>query len=355
LTVAQAREEAVKITARVISGENVKKEKPAPTITYGDFLKGHYEEWVLTNRKTGKETMQMLTATFGFLFSTPLENLSILELEQWRTKRTQEGRKAATTNRYITSLKASLNWAVQHEIIKENPLARLEFRKEYDSDAKVRYLTDDERKRLMAALDAREAEMRAARKRHNEWALERGYELMPEITDEYADHLKPMVLIALNTGVRQDNLFSLEWRDIDFGSQTMTLRAETTKPSKTLRLPIISVVFRVLSSWRDQSQDTSPGSLVFPSPKSGRKFDNCDSAWATLLKDAQIENFRWHDMRHDFASQLVMKGVDLNTVRELLGHASLTMTLRYAHLAPQNKLRAAEVLAGFYGSEQGER
>ncbi|MDR0648482.1 MAG: tyrosine-type recombinase/integrase [Synergistaceae bacterium] len=63
------------------------------------------------------------------------------------------------------------------------------------------------------------------------------------------------------------------------------------------------------------------------------------------MEDAVIENFRWRDMRHDFVSQLVMKGVDLNTVRELMGHADLKMTLRYAHLAPKSKLRAAEVLA----------
>ncbi|MDR1509243.1 MAG: tyrosine-type recombinase/integrase [Synergistaceae bacterium] len=68
------------------------------------------------------------------------------------------------------------------------------------------------------------------------------------------------------------------------------------------------------------------------------------TAWRALLVNAKIENFRWHDMRHDFASQLVMKGVDLNTVRELMCHESMTMTMRYAHLAPESKLNAVQVL-----------
>lgn len=84
--------------------------------------------------------------------------------------------------------------------------------------------------------------------------------------------------------------------------------------------------------------------LVFPNPKSGNAFDNVNKAWTGILGVAEIENFRWHDMRHHFASKLVMNGVDLNTVRELLGHADIKMTLRYAHLAPEHKANAVEKL-----------
>jgi integrase len=100
---------------------------------------------------------------------------------------------------------------------------------------------------------------------------------------------------------------------------------------------------RTLSEWKQQTGGEGE-KLVFPSPKSGKIMDNCKNAWAKLLKDAGITKFRWHDMRHDFASHLVMNGVDLNTVRELMGHSDLKMTLRYAHLAPAVKMKAVETL-----------
>ncbi|MCY1552644.1 Tyrosine recombinase XerD [compost metagenome] len=68
------------------------------------------------------------------------------------------------------------------------------------------------------------------------------------------------------------------------------------------------------------------------------------TAWLELLKNAGVEDFRWHDMRHDFASRLVMAGVPLNTVRDLLGHSDIKMTLRYAHLAPDSKAAAVELI-----------
>lgn len=93
---------------------------------------------------------------------------------------------------------------------------------------------------------------------------------------------------------------------------------------------------QVLKAWRDQAAGTD---LVFPS-RDYRPFDTVKKACKGLLDAAKIENFRWDDMRHHFASRLVMAGVDLNTVRELLGHSDMSMTLRYAHLAPEHKTNA---------------
>jgi integrase len=277
--------------------------------------------------------------------SQPIEDLSIIELEQWRAKRMREGNKVATINRLVVALKASVNWAVSHDLIKENPLARLGRLKERDSNVKVRYLSDDERSRLMAALDAREDRIRSGRENYNEWSIRHKKATLPEFDEQFVDYLKPMVLVSLNSGIRRGSLFGLKWGDIDFFTRTMTIQPDNSKPEIAHQLPMNAIVNETLAVWKEQNAPVKDDDLVFPSPVSGGELDNVKKSWAGVLKDAGIENFRWHDMRHDFASQLVMKGVDLNTVRELMGHADMKMTMRYAHLAPSSKLRAVEVLA----------
>jgi site-specific recombinase XerD len=131
---------------------------------------------------------------------------------------------------------------------------------------------------------------------------------------------------------------------VNFAERVIFVRADAEKSEKERYVPLNKLAFETLSRWHRQSKRVTPRNLVFPSPKTCEKLDNCKSSWEALLKRAGIENFRWHDMRHDFASQLVMKGVDLNTVRELLGHSDLKMTLRSAHLAPENKMKAVEML-----------
>jgi integrase len=273
LTVAQARDMAKEVGGRVLRGESVKKEKPTPKLTYGDFLRGFYEKWVTANKRTGRETMQILNSTFDFLMQQPIENMSILELEQWRTKRINEGRKAATINRLSVALKASLNWAVQNDIIKENPIARLRPLREDDSDKKVRYLSPEERERLYAALDARETRMKQERDRGNVWNVERKKPLLPDLKKcVFVDHLKPMVIVSLNTGIRQGSLFQLRWSDIDFREGNLTIRAATEKTGKLLHIPMNEAVVEVLNMWRRQTGGEDAG-LVFPSPKTGEEMD----------------------------------------------------------------------------------
>ncbi len=343
-TVAEAREIAQAFLADVASGKNPLEK--VQVFTFGQFVEEIYGPWLLDNKKSGSGTLEMLRFNFKFLFDGQIDRITISQIEQWRTKRKKkDGVKASSLNRLTGALLTSLNWAAKRNIIDSNPLSRLEKLPERDSVTKVRYLLDDERDRLMKALDNREKEVKTARESHNRWCRERGLPPLPSYrAGQFVDHFKPIVLLSLHTGIRRNAVLSLEWRDVNFNDRMIMVRAATSKTDKQYYVPMNEIVFQLLSAWKEQSQNTSPGRLVFPSSKTGQKMDNCNSAWQHLLEDAAITDFRWHDMRHDFASQLVMNGIDLNTVRELLGHADLKMTLRYAHLAPTAKIKAVEVL-----------
>ena len=360
VTVTQARDIAKEFLASVTMGYDPLEEKETreekggvgeekkEDLTLKQLLFDFYSNWVLENRRSGQATIKMLSTAFADFLDLPTEEITILKIEQWRSaQRKQKNTKGASLNRYTTALKTVFNWAVKREILKNNPIDKLELLSEQDSKKKIRYLTDEERERFMAALDARENRIRQERDSHNIWLKERELPLMPDLKDvPFADYFRPMLLVALNTGARRNAVFSLLWRDVDFDGRMLTLRGEVAKSrnAEDQHIPMNDTLYATLSLWKRQCTNTAPNAFVFASPKTKGKFDNCRSAWDNLLKEADIQNFRWHDMRHDFASQLVMDGIDLNTVRDLLGHADLKMTLRYAHLAPENKLQAIKAL-----------
>lgn len=153
--------------------------------------------------------------------------------------------------------------------------------------------------------------------------------------------MMPMVLLSLHTGLRRGELFSLRWDNINFDRAILTVRGDTAKSGKTRYIPLNAQALQILKDWRKRYEGND---WIFANAKTGESFGHVKTAWTKILTSAKIENFRWHDMRHHFASKLVMAGVDLNTVRELLGHSDIKMTLRYAHLAPEHKANAVAKL-----------
>jgi integrase len=243
--------------------------------------------------------------------------------------------------RDVASLKAAFNRAVDWELITASPIGKVK-RPKIDQNPKVRFLTDDEEARLRVVLDDREERMRAERDSANEWRRSRGYPSLPNLRQlPYCDHIKPMVLLSLNTGMRRGEVLDLTWEHIDLTNRMITVPAWASKSSQTRHIPMNKETLHCLSHWKEMNRTDQK--LIFENHL-GERFGQIKTAWAGILKQAGITDFRWHDLRHHFASKLVMSGVDLNTVRELLGHSDYKMTLRYAHLAPQHKRRAVELL-----------
>jgi integrase len=122
----------------------------------------------------------------------------------------------------------------------------------------------------------------------------------------------------------------------------MTVRGEDAKTGQTRYVPLNSEAATVAAVWRPATCEAE--AYVFPSSEEMTPLAYIRKAWTGVLVAALVKAFRFHDLRHTFASNLVMADVDLNTVRELLGHKSIAMTLRYAHLAPEHKAAAVELL-----------
>jgi integrase len=210
-----------------------------------------------------------------------------------------------------------------------------------DNAGRVRFLSVNEETRLREALEDRQAQHRVERQQYNEWRLARHLDLYPVLDGPFTDHLQPLVLLAMNTGLRRGELFNLSWADIDLHGRLLTVRGSGAKSGQTRHLPLNDEAFSLLVAWRNQASSTG---LVFPSPRTGKRLNNINTSWAGVTATAALEDFNFHDIRHHFASRLVMAGADLITVKELLGHASIDMTMRYSHLAPEHKAAAVALL-----------
>jgi len=338
----RARERARDILAGAQFGEDPMEERRlAKAHTLRSFIEEVYEPWAKANIRTSAATVARLNASFAEHLDKKLGDLTAWIVEKWRASRINKGAKPATVNRDLDDLKSSLTKAVAWGLLEANPIAAVK-RSRIDNSRAPRFLSPDEEARLRKALDDREEGIRRERDSANAWRAERTYELLPDLRSAaFADHLKPLVLLSLNTGMRRGELFALAWPSVDLQAGRITVHGATAKSGRTRHLPLNSEALDVLRCWRDQSADKA--GFVFPG-KNGAAFNNVRRSWEGVLAAAKITRFRWHDQRHDFASKLVMAGVDLNTVRELLGHSDYAMTLRYAHLAPEHKAAAVAKL-----------
>lgn len=233
-----------------------------------------------------------------------MEEIKPAELERIRVERLAMV-SPATANREYAFLKHVFNIAVRDGKTETNPVAKLRMLRE--PGGRTRYLSDEEEARLLAAL--------------------------PTVED------RDRIITLLHTGFRRSELLNLRWRDVDFKAGILTV--PKSKNGETRHVPMNSAVRDVLAK-RPRPIDRE--GLVFPS-----RVGTPDLRWAKkavprALADAQIEDFRFHDLRHTFASRLAMAGVDLATLRELMGHKTMAMTLRYRHVSPDHRKAAIERL-----------
>lgn len=208
-----------------------------------------------------------------------------------------QSRSPRTTRAYLATLEHGLKLAVEEWMwLDISPMARV--RKPKEPRGPVRFLTDDERPRLLAA----------CRESHNR-------------------HLYALVMLALSTGARKMELLSLTWPQVDLGRALITFWQ--TKNGEPRSVPLTGPAIEVIRAHAKVVRLGTP--LVFPR-QDGRRPVDIRYAWYRALKKAEIESLRFHDLRHSTASYLAMNGASLVDLANVLGHQTLSMVRRYAHL-----------------------
>jgi len=283
---------------------DIKKE---PRIRFKEFADIYAENYAKKKRSwasTDKMYLNRLTAFFGEKY---LHEITPFLVRKYQTVRREQDtyRKTkpsvAYINRELACLKCMFSLAIEWGQAKDNPVKKVKFDKENNS--RTRFLEKEELTKLL---------------------------------DNCHPVLRAIVLVAVNTGMRREEIRTLKWRDVDFQRGFVTLYR--TKNGEIRNVPLNRTAKETLMSI--PKHRSSP--YIFCNSK-GNLY-NFRASFIKALENAEISNFKFHDLRHTAASYLAMAGVDLNTIREILGHKSISMVLRYAHLSKSHQANAVSIL-----------
>lgn len=292
-----------------------------------ELIEGKYFDKYEGERKTFKDLMDRFTKEhapkvslnmqgsyttsskhlLSFFCNSMLSAITPKMINDYKVSRKSQGKKPATINKELAMLQKAFSLAVkQWEWIKENPCLKIP--KERESNQRDRWLSGDEEKRLV---------------------------------ENAPQWLRDVIVFDLHTGLRQDELLSLTWDKVDLFRRTIII--QESKNGKPRTIPLNQIALNILI---EKAKIRSLRSnFVFPGNKSTKRDrSNLRKGFDNAREMADIQNFRFHDLRHTFATRLAQKGVDLYKISKLLGHSDIHMTQRYAHHCPESLRDGIEVL-----------
>lgn len=250
----------------------------------------------------------------GMFAGRVLEKIKRADISAYIAKRKGDGISNATINRELDVFSAAINYARKRwDWDIPNPVHGMSLK---EPEGRLRWLTRAESE-----------------------ALIRSAEEEPK-----AIHLPNFIRLALNTGCRKGELLGLEWARVDLRGNTPRIRLEHTKNGKRRFIPLNEEARQVLLNLTRYRAEHCPASPWVFSHPNGKRVLDVHTGFRTACNRAGITDFRIHDLRHTFASWLVQASIPLLEVSKLLGHSTIEMTMRYAHLAPDNLTAAVSVL-----------
>lgn len=234
------------------------------------------------------------------------ESVTPKDIDELKNYLLQEGKSEVTINLYLDLLSAAYNRAIDDKLIKSNP-----FNKKYKFKKKnysVNYLTiSNEKKLFMAA----------------------------------PDYFKPLLLLALNTGLRRTNIIELKWDNIDFNYKIIELLKN--KGNKHIRLPINNKLLKTLQSIEKKSE------YVFINPHTNLPYTQTTftKLWDKIRNKAGLQGLRFHDLRHTVGTRMAEQRVPVNIIKEVMAHTDIQTTQRYIHYASSQLMSAMNVLDSY--------
>ncbi len=296
------------LKADILRGEyRFKKDRK---IRFEDFAK-EYLEYAKTNKRSWSRDESSLKRLLPFFKDMLLSKIAVRHIEEYKRMRLDKV-KTGTINRELASLKHMFTIAEKlGKFDDKNPVKQVKF--------------FQERQFVMKILDREE---------------------INRLIDAAADHLKPILIIAVSTGMRKGEIFNLRWSDIDFVDHYIHIKK--TKSNVMRKVPMNAVVAATLKNMERKSE------FIFPSSwsKKHKHIMEVFRLFKAACKKAGIRDLRFHDLRHTAATLMVTGGIPLVTVSQILGHATIHMTMKYAHPTPEDKRKAVNVLASIFEPER---
>jgi integrase len=278
--------------------------KRCEKVFFKDFAQTYLERHAIPYKKSWKTDKDHLANLMPFFGQKYLYEITSLMIEDYKREREKKV-KRSTIRRELGTFGAMLNKAVQWRLLQESPMRDVVRYKGADVDSgRIRYLEKNEILRLL------------------DCCLDR--------------QLKNIVILALHTGMRKGEIQRLEWNHIDFRRRQLLVAISKNGTKRYISLNRSAIAALM-------AQPKYSNSLLVFANEEGKLY-NFRKAFDTAIKRSGIRDFRFHDLRHTFASHLVMAGMSLYTVMGLMGHKSLTMTQRYSHLSPDFQAQAVDVL-----------
>ena len=302
ITKSEARHIVAGIKAKIISGEWDEEREPVPLVR--DILSA-YEKHYLKNTNARKRSVechiQRIERFRKYIGSVRASEVSWFTIENYKSRRLKEGASKSTVNRELRILKSAFNKAKALGIYK-GEVPPIEFFKESKNE-RLRFLTPEEAEKLISACP--------------EW-------------------FRPVVVFALNTGLRAGEIFSMKWENVDFKNRVLRIEPGYTKTKDTYTLPMNDAVYSLLKEIRKKQADCGiKHGYVFTNSR-GLPYKYEDRTYrkvfVTACRKAGIKDFRFHDLRHTFASWVAINSKDIYAVQKLLNHKKIETTKRYAHL-----------------------